>query len=303
MKCCLRCARRFDGGGWQCPACGSRPAVTDGCPSFAPALAEGNVGYDRSTFERLVGFEDAHFWFTARNRLLLWALGRFFAGAGSFLEVGCGTGYVLRGVRRAFPGWRLTGSEIYTRGLEFARRRLPDVELIQADARRLPFDREFDVVGAFDVLEHVAEDETVLGQMFQAVRPGGGILVTVPQHPGLWSAADEYACHKRRYRAAELVRKVRRAGFRVVHATSFVSILLPLMAASRWLGVWRRGPYDPWAEFRIGARANSWLGRLLAREFGLLCRGVRLPVGGSLLLAACRPGVGAGPAVAERAAA
>ena len=78
------------------------------------------------------------------------------------------------------------------------------------DARRIPFEREFDVVGAFDVLEHIVEDEDVLGQMFKATRPGGGLLVTVPQHPFLWSASDEHAMHQRRYSRAELRRKVER---------------------------------------------------------------------------------------------
>src|SRR4029077_3111817 len=106
-------------------------------------------------------------------------------------------------------------------GLQTARTRLARVPLYQADARRLPFDREFDAVGAFDVLEHIRQDDAALAQLYQAVRPGGGLLVTVPQHPRLWSTADEYARHERRYTRSGLMQKVADAGFVPVHITSF----------------------------------------------------------------------------------
>src|SRR6266545_4042215 len=90
----------------------------------------------------------------------------------NFLEIGCGTGFVLSGIRKAFPELILSGSEIFSEGLNLAAERLPGVELFQMDARRIPFQEEFDVIGAFDVLEHVKEDEEVLSQMYQATRKG-----------------------------------------------------------------------------------------------------------------------------------
>ena len=144
-----------------------------------------------------------------RNALIQWALGNYFPNAESFFEIGCGTGYVLAGIRENFPRMRLVGSDIFTDGLVFAKARLPGVELYQMDARRIFFECEFDVVGAFDVLEHLVEDESALAQMFNAARPGGGLLVTVPQQRYLWSASDQFAMHQRRYSRAELRAKVR----------------------------------------------------------------------------------------------
>lgn len=65
------------------------------------------------------------------------------------------------------------------------------------DARRIPFEGEFDVIGAFDVLEHIEEDERVLGQLNAALRSGGGIIATVPQHQWLWSEMDTVSGHRR----------------------------------------------------------------------------------------------------------
>jgi SAM-dependent methyltransferase len=188
---------------------------------------------------------------------------------------------VLEGLRRAFPELRLVGSELYEEGLEHARRRLPGVELLRLDARELPFEGAFDVVGAFDVLEHVEEDERVLAEMHRAARLG--VVLLVPQHPRLWSGADTFAHHVRRYTRTELVGKMRRAGFEVVQATSFVTGLLPAMVASRAAHRLLRRPYDPIAELEPGA-LNGVFERVLDGERRLIGRGVSLPVGGSLLV-------------------
>ncbi|HEY6044608.1 MAG TPA: methyltransferase domain-containing protein, partial [Nitrosospira sp.] len=157
------------------------------------------------------------------------------------------------------------------------------------DARKIPFESEFDVIGAFDVLEHIEEDEKVLAQIFHAVLPGGGIILTVPQHRFLWSQQDEYACHVRRYEAEELSNKVEQAGFQVERATSFVSLLLPLMFLSR---LSKRKPvenYDPTQEFQISGLLNGILETVLDLERMIIRAGFSFPAGGSRLLIARKP--------------
>jgi SAM-dependent methyltransferase len=149
----------------------------------------------------------------------------------------------------------------------------------------MPYDGEFDLVGAFDVREHIDQDVSVLQGMRRAVRDGGGMLVTVPQHPALWSAADTFAHHVRRYRRGELVRKIRAAGFEPVEVTSFVTSLLPAMVASRVAHRVAGRPYDPIEELEPGA-LNGVFERILDGERRLIERGVSLPFGGSLLVAA-----------------
>lgn len=132
-----------------------------------------------------------------------------------YLEIGCGTGYVLAGVAQAYPAATLVGSEIFSVGLSYASTRVRTAELIQIDARQIPYDEEFDAIDAFDVLEHINENEVVFAAMFRALRPGGGVLITEPQHPWLWGMANEHACHVRSYKVGVLREKVLRAGFRL----------------------------------------------------------------------------------------
>jgi SAM-dependent methyltransferase len=291
MKRCLHCEAIFASDVTCCPKCGHAPTEVDGFLAYAPQYAHDGGGFKAGYYAELATLEDANFWFRARNALVLWAIRKFCANFESFLEIGCGTAFVLSGVASAYPKARLCGSEIFVAGLGFAADRLPSAEFVQMDAREIPFREEFDVVGAFDVVEHIAEDERVLSQMHAALKPGGCILLTVPQHPWLWSEADEYACHVRRYRAADLHRKIEDAGFGIIRSTSFVTVLLPAMMASRLARKKGQGrDFNPRAEFDIPSRLNSALERALAIERGLIRAGLSLPVGGSRLVVARKPG-------------
>lgn len=246
-------------------------------------------GFRAEAFDELAAVEERSFWFRARNRLILWAVGAHAPGARDLLEVGCGSGYVLAGLRAAYPQLRLVGTELFEEGLVAARRRVPDAELVSGDARELAYEAAYDVVGAFDVIEHIDEDELVLTRMARAVRPGGVVLLGVPQHPWLWSAADDYACHKRRYTRAGLTAVVARAGLEVEFVTSWMTVLSAPMAASRLLQRRRPDAYDPKAEHLRAERMAPVLERLLAAELALVRRHVSLPFGGSLFLVARRP--------------
>jgi SAM-dependent methyltransferase len=271
---------------WRCPDCGYGPEQQAGVPLFAPQLADQAVGMSLESFDILAEREAQSFWFRARNRLVAELLDRHFPSASSFLEVGCGNGFVLSGLG-GNGLTRIAGSDLHPSGLLRARERLPDTELLQMDARHIPYENEWDVIGAFDVLEHIEQDRDVLAEFRRALRPGGGIIVSVPQHPALWGPFDEYAHHVRRYTRRELVEKVQTAGFVVRRTTSFVSTLLPAMVLSR-LRQRLRGAqaYDPTAELRLPRALDTVFGRALDIERRLIRRGVSLPAGGSLFLVA-----------------
>lgn len=251
--------------------------------AFAPDLEEASPNYPVGYHDEIHKLESRHFWFQGRNRLILWAMKRHFPHMSDFLEIGCGTGFVLSAVEQAFPEAQISGSELFAAGLAHAARRSPRAELFQMDARRVPFRGHFDVVGAFDVIEHIQDDEAVLSEAWKALRPGGGLILTVPQHPWLWSPVDVFAGHARRYRRKELEAKLEAAGFQLLTATSFVTALLPVMLLSR-LG--KRGAESSEPELHAGMLQNL-LGAAASRvELGSIRAGFRWPVGGSLLVVA-----------------
>ena len=262
--------------------------MRDGFLAFAPDLADQTDGFRSEYFPELARLEEDNFWFSARADLIAWALRTYAPDRTSLLEIGCGTGFMLSAVARASPNVSISGSEVLSAGLPFAAQRSPTARLFQMDARRIPFVEEFDVIGAFDVLEHINEDETVLEQMWKAIVPGGRIIVTVPQHGFLWSLQDEYAHHVRRYERGELERKVTAAGFRVELSTSFVSLLLPLQMVTRLRKRHSSTDFDVMDALRIGGTTNAALGRVMGLELALIRAGWRFGFGGSRLLVASR---------------
>ena len=235
----------------------------------------------------LVAAESWHFWFRARRRLVVWMVGRAFPRLGSLLEVGCGTGSLLGDLGERFPGAVLAGCDILFDSLRYAKPQLPRGLVFQADARELPIARRFDVVIALDVIEHLDEDVDALREMFRVVEPGGGLVLTVPQHQWLWSATDDYSRHRRRYSRVELLARTRAAGFEVLRCTSFFSATLPLIALHRFA---RRGAgSQPVSELRISRAANALAELLLQPEWWLIKAGVSLPIGSSLMIVARRP--------------
>lgn len=289
MKKCLHCSQIYNSNLQVCDQCHETPQIIDGFTAYAPSLAGESSGFKAGYFGDLAALEGENFWFRSRNKIITWAVETYASDFSSMLEVGCGTGFVLSGLTTQFPDAKFMGSEIFTSGLSFARQRLPSAELVQMDARQIPFSEEFDLIGAFDVLEHIKEDETVLGEVFGAIKSGGTLIASVPQHPWMWSAADDYACHERRYTACELSGKLNRAGFEILLSTSFVTLLLPPMVLSRLINRKRTDSYDPCAEMQINPSLNKFFEMCLSVELACIKRGLRFPVGGSRLVIARKP--------------
>jgi SAM-dependent methyltransferase len=291
MKYCLLCQTSFVGGEWQCPECGWKPVIIDGFTAFSSESAWQNEGFEPAFFEKLAELEDRSFWFRNRNKLLQSSLQKYAPLCGSMLELGCGTGYVLAGIKSKMPSLHLVGADIYISGLKLAKRRLPDVEFLQLDARSLPFTDEFDVIGAFDVLEHIEDDDSVFSCIYKATKGGGSMIVTVPQHPRLWSHIDDIACHRRRYSRTHLRDKVEASGFRVVRMTSFLSLLLPFLVAARVGSFVATGNNEKDIALKplaLPLLLDAFFEKICDLERAILRLGVSLPFGGSLLCVAVK---------------
>jgi SAM-dependent methyltransferase len=268
--------------------------IIDGIRCYAPEVARADEQYPSEGFDVTDDVERTSFWCRSRNRLLVRMFHDLSAGAASpldVLEIGCGTGFVLEELSTV-PNLRLTGSEVYLRGLRYARMRRPEIEFVQLDATRMPFRERFDVVGAFDVLEHIEEDRTVIRNVRAALRPGGRFIVMVPQYPFLWSELDELVHHRRRYRRKELVEKLLDAGFEVPYVGSYVFTLFPLMIAARMLKRRRDTSRTKEQAFREHVQLPGTLNRafdlVMHLDEFLISRGVSLPFGGSLIAIARR---------------
>ena len=258
---------------------------------------KGHRSYDRAYFEPLFTIEDRHFWFRARNRVIATVLGQITANLAPgyrVLEVGCGTGNVLRILEQGCPHGTVMGMDLFAEGLQYARRRTNSL-LVQGDIHTPPFLTQFDIIGLFDVLEHLQDDMQVLNDLRTMLVDEGVLLLTLPAHPSLWSYFDEASHHCRRYNLVDLEAKLNSTGYHVEYLTQYMASTFPLF----WL--WRKrklpGNRRPdvsanttgdlvSAELRITPVVNGLLAFLLEQEARVIARRRRLPIGTSLLVIA-----------------
>lgn len=278
------CKHSFCLPSWECANCKEMPLKIDELFSVVPAGRLTQDGFEAHFFEELAKSEERSFWFLARNKLINWAIKKYADRSRDFLEIGCGTGFVLKSISENFENMNIYGSELFHEGLGFAKLRVPNAQLFQMDARIIPFDKQFDCIGSFDVLEHIDEDSAVLAQIHKALKENGILLLTVPQHSWLWGPSDDFAHHIRRYEQAELLLKLRENKFRILDSRSFVSLLLPLLIASRaWQKIQRT---DPRAEMNASTGLFHPFFEIMSLERWLIERGMKSPWGGSLLVVA-----------------
>jgi SAM-dependent methyltransferase len=268
-------------------------------PAVTPTPTE-HQSYDPDFFAPLFEAEDRHFWFRARNQVIATLVSQITAGMAPgyrFLEVGCGDGNVLRVLERVCRDGTVIGMDLFAEGLRYARLRA-SCPLVQGDIHANPFARQFELIGLFDVLEHLPDDMQVLRDIRAMLAPGGALLLTVPAHQSLWSYFDDASHHRRRYEQVELQMKLKSAGYRVEYISQYMMSIFPLV----WLG--RRvaslikrsqkgGARNPQQthqlavdELRVRPGVNGVLTWLLSQESRLIAGRKHLPVGTSLLAVA-----------------
>ncbi len=283
MKTCIKCNSTILNDNWECRSCGWKSHYKNGFPILDPSLEQGSLDYPTGSHDRLAKIEEKNFWFSSRSKLICNLFVRYFQDANDFLDIGCGTGFVLSEVSKIKPNMKCYGAEGYTSGLVYAKKRLPSATFVQLNALNIPYIEAFDVIGAFDIIEHIDNDDRVLSQIYQALKPDGKIIITVPQHQWLWSHIDENSGHKRRYSRELLINKIKNAGFSISMVSSFVSFLLPLMALSRMKRT-KKKELQP--GLRIRKDVNKIFSEICRIERMLIDKGIYLPFGGSLVCVA-----------------
>lgn len=188
---------------------------------------------ERVVYSHMADLDQRHWWYLGRRKVLARILDRLVRPPpnAEILEVGCGTGHNLE-MLQTFGN--VDGVELDESVRAIAERRLGR----QVLADRLPEltgvpDRHYDVICAFDVIEHIAEDDAALAAIARKLKPGGKLALTVPAHPWMWSAHDTVNHHKRRYSRRSLESLIARSPLRLQSIGYLNSLLFPLAVAER----------------------------------------------------------------------
>ena len=177
---------------------------------------------------KLAELEDDHWWYRERRHLLAKAIAGL--APGRALDIGAAGGGNTRVLRE--HGWQAVALEYGLDGAEVAHGR--GLATLRGDATRLPVaDHSLDLVMAFDLLEHLQDDDAAVAEVRRVLKPTGTYLVAVPADPRLWSSHDEAVDHVRRYTREGLLDLLDRNGFTVTDVRSWNVLLRPVVAMRR----------------------------------------------------------------------
>lgn len=188
---------------------------------------------DRAVFERMEAQEEVHWWFAARRDIIRSVIRRLvmLPKVARILEAGCGTGGNLN-MLAEFGQLRAFELDATARHVAAEKSNIAVAEGALPDS--IPFgDERYDLIGLFDVLEHVEDDLGALSALNARLQCGGKIVITVPAFQWLWSTHDERHHHFRRYNKRYLKQVADRAGLSVEHSFYFNTALFPLAVATR----------------------------------------------------------------------
>ena len=235
---------------------------------------------ERKVYEQMAKLDGQHWWFTARRRILDGVIERIVRPPkdARILELGAGTGHNLAMLSRF---GRVEASELDPIARQLASERLgrPVVEAALPDLSMFPAD-SYDLVALLDVLEHVSDDKGSLHAIYQLLKPGGALILTVPINPWMWSAHDVAHHHHRRYRKKEIRKLAEDAGFSIDLISPFNSILFPPIAAVRLVG--KLTGKDDSDDAMPSPLINRTLDNVFGLERGLIGR-LPMPFGVSLV--------------------
>ena len=241
---------------------------------------------DPSAYDRMAALQADHWWFAARRRIIRDQVRRMDLPENAvILDAGCGPGANLAMLSEFgdVTGMEMDGgARAYAQktGLKVLDGHLPD---------GAPFAPEsFDLIGAFDVIEHIEDDQGAVAGIQTLLKPGSAFLATVPANPWMWSTHDTHHHHFRRYTKASLTKLIEGAGFEIERMTYFNTFLYPVAAAVRLTrNTFSASDRDASDDRMPSAPVNTVLKTIFSAELPVLSV-IDLPFGVSLMVKARR---------------
>jgi SAM-dependent methyltransferase len=227
-----------------------------------------------------LGVTPDNWWFIGKRRLISLLLRRYCPKNAEILDVGAGMGEDLHVI---LPFGKVTVLDSSKNAVASVKKQFPKVSAYCNLIENVKFNKKFDAILAFDVLEHIKKDFSAVNNILNLLKPGGVLIGSVPAWPNLWSSHDRHLDHFRRYTPKSLRRLLKQFDIMLMSFWNFT--LYPAVACLRL--VQRVLPVKP-SPGRLPKIVNSFLAKVLMFESMLSSKGLSPPYGVTLVFVARR---------------
>jgi SAM-dependent methyltransferase len=245
---------------------------------------------ENQEYDSMARLESTFWWYRSLHDKAISLLGKLLDESRplDLLDLGCGTGGMLRQLETAFPMWRLIGLDVSEKAVAFALR-TSHARVVVGSANGLPHpDGAFDILVSLDVMCHdLVCPERMLCECARVLKPGGIMVLNLPAYQWLHSYHDVYVQQSRRYTIESLKAEIAKGPFEYIFATYWNAFLFLPLVIKRKVFAGRPSSSDVTDSLSL---LNPLFTHVMEWETKILRRGYRLPFGSSVLYIARKNG-------------
>jgi len=235
----------------------------------------------KTEYSRMAHHERTYWWHLGRLKIINTYIANHASGKKNMkiLNVGCGTGGTLNMLEKFGT---VENVDVSDEAIAFMKK--SGYKVKKVEGIKLPYkDNTFDLVGAFDVLEHIEHDEDALKEWLRVLKPGGFVVMTIPAHQWLWSDHDVSLHHFRRYTTKEVKNKAKNAGLHPKRVSYAIAFSVPLIIGFRVMNKLLNRKVDSETSYvPVPKFVNSFFTNLLSVE-AASHKVIKLPIGTSVI--------------------
>ncbi len=192
---------------------------------------------EKSYYKNYFVLEKMHWLFRIRRKIFLYFVGKYTKPNAKIFDFGCGSGYLVGELQKM--GYDTYGLDFEKYAIDYGLNQgINNLKLATGEKIDYP-DETFNIVTAFDVLEHIENEKPIIKELVRILKPGGKMIISVPAYMWLWGVQDDISHHFRRYTAGSLVNVFKNLPeLKVIRKTYFNTFLFPPIAVVRLFSKW-----------------------------------------------------------------
>lgn len=192
---------------------------------------------EKSYYKDYFILEKEHWLFVVRRKIFFYFIKKYSQAGSKIFDFGCGSGYLVGELNKM--GYNVHGVDFEKDAIDYGLNQgIKNLKLATGEKIDYP-DETFDIVTAFDVLEHVENEKPTITELNRILKSGGKMIISAPAYQWMWGVQDDISHHFRRYTVGSLLAVFKDfTELKLVRKTYFNTFLFPPIAVARLFSKW-----------------------------------------------------------------